>query len=255
MDQQLEKIKSRLDMERLPRHVAMIMDGNGRWARRQGFDRCIGHSEGVGTVNKVTELSSDLGIEYLTLYAFSTENWQRPQAEVETLMHLIGTTVENELPNMLRNNVRIHLLGDIDRIPEVPRRKLLGCREATSHCTGLNLSLCLSYSARWELTRAACILARRAAAGGLDPEGIDEKLFASCLDTAMTADIPDVDLLIRTGGEKRISNYLLWQIAYSELYFTDILWPDFDKEAYADALVDFQSRERRYGKTSDQVNS
>lgn len=253
MDQELEHIKSRLDMTRLPRHVAMIMDGNGRWAQNRHQERSLGHAEGVSTVHRVTELSSDLGIKYLTLYAFSTENWNRPQEEVDTLMHLIGWTIEQEVPGLLKNNVRVHLLGDIDRIPESARRRLLYCRDTTAKCTGLNLSLCLSYSSRWEITRAARTLARRAAEGTLDPDSIDENCFNSALNTVETADIPDVDLLIRTGGEERISNYMLWQIAYAELYFTPTLWPDFSKEAYADALVDFQNRERRFGKTSDQV--
>lgn len=249
----LDDLISRLDNRRMPRHVAMIMDGNGRWARRQGLERSVGHAEGVASVRRVTELSSDLGIGYLTLYAFSTENWNRPAEEVDTLMHLIGWAIERELPDLLRNNVRIHLLGDIDRIPDEARRRLLDCREATAGCTGLQLSMCLSYSARWEITRAARLLAGEAAAGQLDPATIDEGAFDAALNTRLTADIPDVDLLIRTGGEYRISNFLLWQIAYSELYFTDTLWPDFDKIEYAKALLDYQQRERRFGKTSDQV--
>lgn len=252
---ELESIISRLDMTRIPRHVAMIMDGNGRWARRQGLDRSEGHAEGVATVRRVTELASDLGISYLTLYAFSTENWNRPPQEVETLMHLIGWAIERELPDLLRNNVKIHLLGDIERIPEAPRKKLVDCRNATAHCTGLQLSMCLSYSSRWEITRAARILADEALRGKLDPSAIDETAFDRALNTRQIADIPDVDLLIRTGGEQRISNFLLWQIAYSELYFTDILWPDFSKDDFADALVAFQNRERRFGQTSDQIRT
>ncbi|MCM1378207.1 MAG: isoprenyl transferase [Clostridium sp.] len=247
-------ITSRLDMSRLPRHVAMIMDGNGRWARRQMQARSAGHAEGVSTVRRVTELSSDLGIKYLTLYAFSTENWNRPSDEVDTLMYLIGWAIERELPDLIRNNVKIHLIGDIDRIPPEARQKLLDSRDATANCSGLNLSICLSYSSRWEITRAARILAEKAVKGEISPNVISEEMFNSALITAETANIPDVDLLIRTGGEKRISNYLLWQIAYSELYFTDILWPDFSKSDYADAIADFQNRERRFGLTSDQIN-
>lgn len=251
MDQLQEKI-STLDMNRMPVHVAMIMDGNGRWAKRQGFVRSEGHAEGVSTVHRVTKISSDLGIKYLTLYAFSTENWNRPSDEVATLMYLIGWAIERELPELLQNNVRIHLIGDIDRIPEEPRKKLFYARDATAHCTGLQLNMCLSYSSRWEITEAARKLAKMAMEGGIKPEDIDENVFAH---TLATAGIPDPDLLIRTGGEERISNYLLWQIAYSELYFTPVLWPDFSDEEYVDAIIDFQNRERRYGKTSEQVQN
>lgn len=248
----LQKILSQLDPNRMPVHVAMIMDGNGRWAKQRSRERSEGHTEGITSVHNVTEFSSDLGIKYLTLYAFSTENWNRPQKEVETLMYLIGWAIERELPELLANNVRIHLIGDIDRIPEGPRKKLIDSREATAHCTGLQLNMCLSYSSRWEITEAARRLATMAAEGKLKPEEIDEKTFAEALPTA---GIPDPDLLIRTGGEYRVSNYLLWQIAYSELYFTPVLWPDFGKKEYALALLDYQQRERRFGKTSEQVQN
>ncbi len=251
MDPLQKKIES-LDKERIPVHVAMIMDGNGRWAKQQGFNRSEGHAEGVSTVHRVTKLSSDLGVRYLTLYAFSTENWRRPSDEVATLMYLIGWAIERELPELLRNNVRIVLVGDIERIPEEPRQRLFYARDATAHCTGLQLNMCLSYSSRWEITEAARRIARLAAKGELDPEAVTEDIFASHL--AM-AGVPDPDLLIRTGGEERISNYLLWQIAYSELYFTPVLWPDFSDEQYVDALLDFQNRERRFGKTSEQVQN
>lgn len=248
-----ETLTADIDLTRLPRHVAMIMDGNGRWAVAHGLPRSAGHAEGVSTVRRVTEFSSDLGIKYLTLYAFSTENWNRPQEEVDCLMHLIGWAIERELPDLLRNNVRIHLLGDIDRLPEEARNRLFACRDATAHCTGLNLSMCLSYSSRWEITRAARQLARLAADGNIDPDLISEDDFDNHLNTRQVADIPDVDLLIRTGGEVRISNFLLWQIAYAEIHFSKCLWPEFDKKAYADAIIDFQNRERRFGKTGDQV--
>lgn len=251
MDTLADKI-AQIDKSRVPVHVAMIMDGNGRWAKKRGKERSDGHSEGVATVHRVTQFSSDLGIKYLTLYAFSTENWNRPQAEVDTLMYLIGWAIERELPELLRNNVRIHLLGDIDRIPEDARKRLLYARDATAHCTGLNLNMCLSYSARWEITEAARKIAAMVADGSLAVADIDENTVAENL---TTASIPDPDLLIRTGGEERISNYLLWQIAYSELYFTPVLWPDFTNEEYADAIIDFQKRERRFGKTSEQVNT
>lgn len=246
----LESILAKLDMKHLPRHVAMIMDGNGRWARRQGRERAEGHAAGITTVRRMTELSSDLGIGYLTLYAFSTENWNRPKEEVDTLMYLIGWAIERELPDLIRNNVRIHLIGDIERVPEEARKKLIGSRDKTAHCTGLNLGICISYSSRWELTRAAQILAKQAVEGKIDPSLITEEDISKNLSTYP---FPDPDLLIRTGGEERISNFLLWQIAYSELYFTDLLWPDFGKEEYAEALLQFQQRERRFGKTSDQI--
>ncbi len=251
MDELQKKIDS-LDKNRIPVHVAMIMDGNGRWAKKKGFIRSDGHAEGISTVHRVTQMSSDLGVKYLTLYAFSTENWNRPSDEVATLMYLIGWAIERELPELLRNNVRIHLLGDIERIPEEPRQRLMYARDASAHCTGMQLNICLSYSSRWEITDAARKLARLAAEGKIDPDSITEETFASQL---TTAGIPDPDLLIRTGGEERISNYLLWQIAYSELYFTPVLWPDFSNEEYVDAIIDFQNRERRYGKTSEQVQN
>lgn len=247
---QLDTLISQLDSGQLPVHVAMIMDGNGRWARKRGGQRAEGHMEGISTVRKVTELSSDLGIKYLTLYAFSTENWNRPKEEVDTLMYLIGWAIERELPDLLKNNVKIHLIGDIDRVPEEARQKLLGCREKTAHCTGLNLGICISYSSRWEITQVASQLARQAVEGSIKPEDIREEDIARRL---ATYPFPDPDLLIRTGGEKRISNFLLWQIAYSELYFTDVLWPEFGKEEYARALLQYQQRERRFGKTSEQI--
>jgi len=251
MDDLQHKINS-LDKSRIPVHVAMIMDGNGRWAKQKGFVRSDGHAEGISTVHRVTQLSSDLGVRYLTLYDFYTENWNRPSDEVATLMYLIGWAIERELPELLRNNVRINLLGHIDRIPDDARQRLFYARQATAHCTGLQLNMCLSYSSRWEITEAARKLAAKAANGEIRPEEITEKMFS---DNLTTAGIPDPDLLIRTGGEERISNYLLWQIAYSELYFTPVLWPDFSDSDYIDALIDFQNRERRFGMTSEQVQN
>lgn len=251
MDQLQKKIDS-LRKDRMPVHVAMIMDGNGRWAKMQGFGRSEGHAEGISTVHRVTKLSSDLGIKYLTLYAFSTENWNRPTDEVNTLMYLIGWAIERELPELIQNNVRIHLLGDIERIPEDARRRLFYARDTSAHCTGLQLNICLSYSSRWEITEAVRKLVALAAEGKIDPASISEQDVA---DHLTTAGIPDPDLLIRTGGEERISNYLLWQIAYSELYFTPVLWPDFSDEEMVDALIDYQNRERRFGKTSEQVQN
>lgn len=246
----IEELTRQLDMTRIPRHVAIIMDGNGRWARGRMMGRSEGHAEGVNSVHNITKIASDLGVGYLTLYAFSTENWNRPASEVDTLMYLIGWAIRKETPGLVANNVHIRLLGDIERLPAEARADLdAGC-EATAHCDGLNLNLCLSYSSRWEITRAVRRLAQDAVNGRIDINNIDENLISSNL---ATAGMPDPDLLIRTGGEERISNFLLWQIAYSELYFTPVLWPDFGHEAFLEALVDYQGRERRFGKTSDQV--
>lgn len=247
-----EQLLQKLDPARLPVHVAIIMDGNGRWARKRAMNRSEGHAEGVNSVNRITRIASDLGIKYLTLYAFSTENWNRPPEEVEALMHLIGWTIRKETPELKANNVKIHLLGDISRLPKEVRDSLEEGRVATQDCTGLNLDLCLSYSSRNEITNAARELARKAAAGELNPDDITEQTVA---DHLTTHGFPDPDLMIRTGGEERISNFLLWQIAYSELYFTPVLWPDFDNNEFLKALIDYQDRERRFGKTSDQVKS
>ena len=239
----------RIDMERIPRHVAIIMDGNGRWARGRMRGRSEGHAEGVNSVHNITKAASDLGVKHLTLYAFSTENWNRPAEEVETLMHLIGWAIRKETPELKANNVRIRLIGEIGRLPKSVRADLgEGCRQ-TASCDGLNLNLCLSYSSRRELTEALQAIVDEVAAGKRPPL-VDEDTISSHL---YTAGIPDPDLLIRTGGEHRISNFLLWQIAYSELYFTPVLWPDFDENALIEAILDFQGRERRFGMTSDQV--
>lgn len=243
-------ISQGLDPGKMPRHVAIIMDGNGRWARNQLRDRSEGHAEGVNSVHNITRIASDLGIKYLTLYAFSTENWNRPTLEVETLMHLIGWAIRKETPELVANNVRINLLGDIDRLPLQVREDLEAGVKATSGCSGLNLNLCLSYSSRWELTEAARRIARLALERQINPDDISENTIS---DNLSTAGMPDPDLLIRTGGEERISNFLLWQIAYSELYFTPVLWPDFGLADFVKAIADFQNRERRFGKTSDQV--
>lgn len=240
------------ELRNVPAHVAIIMDGNGRWAAGRGKARSEGHFRGVDSVIEVTRASSDLGVKYLTLYGFSTENWRRPQEEVDILMSLIGDTIERQTSFLVENNVRLNLIGELDRIPEVSRRKLYNGVEATLHCTGLVLTMALSYSGRWELTEAARKIARRCMEGSLKPEEIDDDTIASELSTYP---IPDPDLLIRTGGEYRISNFLLWQTAYSELYFTPVLWPDFGREQLKEALLDFQGRERRFGKTSQQVTT
>ena len=248
--EELQNKLNRIDMSRLPRHVAIIMDGNGRWAKLRGEDRCMGHVEGVNSVRKATELSSDLGIDYLTLYAFSTENWNRPQQEVDALMHLIGMAIERETPDLIKNNVHLNLIGALDRMPKEAYDRLRRCELATAHCNGLTMTLALSYSSRWEIVEAVKKIAMSVKSGEINESEIDDNLFAQHL---ATSDMPDPDLLIRTGGDNRISNYLLWQIAYSELYFTRTLWPDFGKAEYADAIIEYQQRERRYGKTSEQV--
>ena len=239
-----------IDSKRLPRHIAIIMDGNGRWATARNLPRSEGHVEGVTTVRRITEESSRLGIRYLTLYTFSTENWNRPQDEVDALMHLISIAIERETPDLIKNNVRLTMIGDFDRLPEEPRRRLQGCFDATAHCDGLTLCLALSYSARWELTRAASIIAAEVAEGKLALGDITDDTVAERL---TTAGMPDPDLLIRTGGDTRVSNFLLWQIAYTELIFTDTYWPDYSPEEYREAIKKYQTRERRYGLTSAQV--
>ena len=240
-----------IDPQRLPRHVAVIMDGNGRWARRRGLPRSHGHAEGVNTVRRITEAASELGIGYLTLYTFSTENWNRPKEEVDALMHLIVMAIERETPDLIRNNVRLTMIGDASRLPDEARDRLGRCMADTAHCTGLTLTLALSYSSRWEIIRAARLFAEDVAAGRRRPEEMDnDGIFSSYLTTAA---MPDPDLLIRTGGDHRISNYLLWQIAYSEIVVTDTFWPDFSREDFFKAIGDFQNRERRFGLTSDQI--
>ncbi|MCM1164255.1 MAG: isoprenyl transferase [Muribaculaceae bacterium] len=243
--------KAEIDLERLPEHVAIIMDGNGRWARARGMERSLGHAEGVNTVRRITEAASEIGVKYLTLYTFSTENWNRPAQEVEALMHLIVMAIERETPDLIKNNVRLTMIGDIMRLPAEARQRLEKCMADTSHCTGLTLTLALSYSSRWEIMRAARLFAEDVAAGIRQPsEMISDDIFASYL---ATAGMPDPDLLIRTGGDHRVSNYLLWQIAYSEIFVTDTFWPDFSKEEFYGAIANYQNRERRFGLTSDQI--
>ena len=245
-----DAIAAGLDPDKLPRHVAIIMDGNGRWAAGRGQERCQGHFRGVDAVIDITRASSDLGISHLTLYGFSTENWRRPQAEVDILMTLIGDTIEAQTPFLVENNVRLNLIGELERIPAASLAKHKAGVAATAHCTGLVLTMALSYSGRWELVDAARRLALQAQRGELRPDDIDEQRLSDALSTAP---LPDPDLLIRTGGECRISNFLLWQAAYAELYFTPVLWPDFDRDRLVEALRDYQHRERRFGKTSQQL--
>ena len=244
------KMEEQIDKTRLPRHVAIIMDGNGRWAKKQGLARMFGHKQGVETVHNITVAATKLGIEYLTLYTFSTENWNRPKEEVDALMTLLVDTIAKETPTLMNNNVRLQTIGDIERLPEGTKRKFLGCIEQTSRNTGLTMVIALSYSSRWEITEAVRKAVRLARTEGLRPEDVNEA-FVSGLMT--TAEMPDPDLLIRTSGEYRISNFLLWQLAYSELYFSECLWPEFTEEEFYKAIIDYQKRERRFGKTSEQV--
>ena len=243
--------KEQIDKARLPRHIAIIMDGNGRWAKKQGLARMFGHRQGVETVHNITVAATRLGVEYLTLYTFSTENWNRPKEEVDALMTLLVDTIAKETPTLMENNVRLQTIGDIDRLPEGAKRKFLGCIEQTSHNTDLTMVLALSYSSRWEITEAVRKAVRRAQNGELRAEDVNEQLVSSLMTTDQ---MPDPDLLIRTSGEYRISNFLLWQLAYSELYFSDCLWPEFTEEEFYKAIVDYQKRERRFGKTSEQIH-
>ena len=243
--------KEQIDTARLPRHVAIIMDGNGRWAKKQGLARMFGHKKGVETVHNITVAATKLGIEYLTLYTFSTENWNRPKEEVDALMTLLVDTIAKETPTLMNNNVRLQTIGDINRLPEGTKQKFLACIDETSRNTGLTMVIALSYSARWEIIEAVREAVRLTQAGQLRPEDVSEQMVSALM---TTREMPDPDLLIRTSGEYRISNFLLWQLAYSELYFTDCLWPEFTDEEFYKAIVDYQKRERRFGKTSEQIH-
>jgi undecaprenyl diphosphate synthase len=226
------------------------MDGNGRWARERSQDRLYGHHAGVQSVREIVEACAELSVPFLTLYAFSTENWERPSAEVEGIMELLVTTIRKEIDSLHQNNIRLHVIGDSAQLPDLCQSELREAIQLTAGNSGLNLVMALSYSARWEIARAARELAGEAAAGRVKPEEIDSRLFSQYL---CTRPFPDPELMIRTGGEYRISNFLLYQLAYAELYFTDTRWPDFRKENLYGAIVDFQSRERRFGKTSEQI--
>lgn len=239
-----------IDTERVPRHIAIIMDGNGRWATARGKERSYGHQAGVDTVRRITSECTRLGVKYLTLYTFSTENWNRPADEIAALMGLVLTSLEDEI--FMKNNVRFRVIGDIDRLPEAVRVKLRETEEHTAANSAMTMVVALSYSARWEITRAARLIAEELKAGSISEDDITEDLVSRHLTTSF---MPDPDLLIRTGGELRISNYLLWQIAYSELYFTDTFWPDFSEADLHKAIVSYQSRQRRFGKTESQVEA
>jgi undecaprenyl diphosphate synthase len=243
-------LKQLIDIDKLPLHVAIIMDGNGRWAIQHGKDRIFGHQQGVESVRNIIEAAAELGIKYLTLYAFSTENWGRPDDEVSALMGIMVQSLNNETDTLLKNNISLTAIGDIGRLADDVRARLFETIEVTSGSNGLNLVIALSYSSRWEITEAAKRIASDLNRGILKYESVNEELFEKYL---KTQGIPDPDLMIRTSGELRISNFLLWQLAYAELYFTEKLWPDFGKEDFYNAIIDFQKRERRFGKTREQI--
>lgn len=243
-------LQKQIDLERLPQHVAVIMDGNGRWARKKGMMRVFGHQNGVKAVRETVEACAELGVKALTLYAFSTENWNRPKSEVDALMKLLISTLRKELHTLTENNICLRAIGDLSALPPDGRRELNEVMSETADNEHMDLILALSYSSRWELVDAVKRMAEEAAKGELDPEDISEECISNHLSTA---GIPDPELLIRTSGETRISNFLLWQIAYTELYFTPTLWPDFRKDDLYMAILDFQKRERRFGKTSEQI--
>jgi undecaprenyl diphosphate synthase len=244
------QLKKQIDCNKLPSHVAIIMDGNGRWARQRGLDRIFGHEQGVNAVREVIETAAELGIGFLTLYAFSNENWGRPDKEVSALMGIMIQSLSNETGTLLKNNIRLKAIGDMDRLDADVRERLFETIKLTSESTGLNLIIALSYSSRWEIAMAARKISAEAKNGTLDPDSITEEDFEKYLNTY---GIPDPELMIRTSGELRISNFLLWQVAYAEFYFTETLWPDFGKDDFYTAIIDFQKRERRFGKTSEQV--
>ncbi len=243
-------LREKIDIEKLPAHIAIIMDGNGRWATHHGKDRIFGHHQGVESVRKIIEASAELGIKYLTLYAFSTENWGRPDDEVIALMGIMIQSLNNETDTLLKNNIRLTAIGDFERLTDDVRERLFETIKTTSVSTGLNLIIAISYSSRWEITEAARKIASETCKGIIEADSINEEKFEKYL---TTYGVPDPDLMIRTSGELRISNFLLWQLAYSELYFTEKLWPDFGKEDFYNAIIDYQNRERRFGKTSEQI--
>lgn len=243
-------IREQINTEKLPVHVAIIMDGNGRWARQRGMERNFGHEQGVNAVRSVIECAAELGLKYLTLYTFSTENWSRPDDEISALMRIMVQSLNNETGTLIKNNVRLMAVGDLQRLAGDVRERLFETIKLTSSANGLNLVVALSYSSRWEIVEAARKLAEDVTNSMITPSQIDEAAFEKHL---TTYGIPDPELMIRTSGELRISNFLLWQLAYTELYFTDLLWPDFGKEDFYKAVLDYQKRERRFGKTSEQT--
>ena len=244
------QLRKQINEKKLPSHVAIIMDGNGRWAQQRGLDRVFGHQQGVTALREVIETAAELCIKYLTLYAFSTENWGRPDDEVAALMGIMVQSLNKETETLIKNNIRLKTIGDVDRLAPDVKERLFETIKLTSVCTGLNLVVALSYSSRWEIVEATRKISSEVKNGILEAEKLEENDFEKYLSTS---GIPDPELMIRTSGEMRISNFLLWQLAYTELYFTEILWPDFGKEEFYKAIIDFQKRERRFGKTSEQV--
>ncbi len=248
----MQDLIDKIDKQKLPRHIAIIMDGNGRWAEEKGEDRLFGHFHGVASVRNIIEGSAELGIEYLTLYAFSTENWDRPQQEVDGLMSLLVDTIRKEISVLNKNNIKLHVIGDMQMLPEFAKEALQEALEMTSQNTGLNLIMALSYSSRWELENAVKNIAFDIEAGKIKASDINQNTLPQYL---TTSNFPDPELMIRTSGEYRISNFLLYQLAYAELYFTNTRWPDFRKENLYEAILDFQGRERRFGKTGRQIQA
>lgn len=240
----------KIDKTRVPKHIAVIMDGNGRWAKQHNLDRTEGHRKGVESVRTIMQAASKIGVKFITLYTFSTENWNRPVEEVNALMELMIHAVMKETAELIENGIRLQVIGDLDRLPEATRKALDNCLEATSKGQTSTVILALSYSSRWEIMEATKNIANDISKGKIKSSEISENLFSSYL---TTKNFPDPDLLIRTGGEIRISNFLLWQIAYSELVFTDELWPDFSEDSLFQAVIDYQQRERRFGKISEQL--
>lgn len=246
----MSDLKAQINPNRIPRHVAIIMDGNGRWAKKQGHLRILGHKHGVEAVRTAIELAAELGIEYVTLYTFSTENWNRPSIEINTLMELLVSSIRKETPTLMKNEIRLETIGDLSRLPKGCNKQLEETVELTKNNKKMTLILALSYSGRWDIIEAVKKIGTKIQKGELQPEHINENVLNAALNTA---NYPDPDLLIRTSGEQRISNFLLWEIAYSEIHFTDVLWPDFSKDDFYKALLDYQSRERRFGKTTEQL--
>lgn len=245
-------LKPNIDTGRLPKHIAIIMDGNGRWAKEKGKLRVFGHQNGVKAVREATEACAEIGVEYLTLYAFSTENWNRPQLEVMALMELLVSTIRKETNTLMKNNIRLEAIGNLNELPEKCRKELTASINETKSNTRMTLVLALSYSAKWDITNAVKSIAQKAQSGLLAPEQITDITISEHLSTHH---IPHPELMIRTSGEHRISNFLLWELAYSELYFTDKLWPDFNREDLYEAILNYQQRERRFGKTSEQLTN
>lgn len=248
----MQALAENIDKTRLPKHIAIIMDGNGRWAEEKGEDRLFGHFHGVESVRNIVEGSAELGIQYLTLYAFSTENWDRPQQEVDGLMALLVDTIRKEVAVLNKNNIKLHVIGDMDMLPHFAKKELQEALDLTAHNTGLNLIMALSYSSRWELVNAVKKIGLDVQKGLIDANTINQDTLQQYL---TTSNFPDPELMIRTSGEYRISNFLLYQLAYAELYFTSTRWPDFRKENLYEAIIDFQNRERRFGKTGKQIKA